>query len=81
MSQPPLPRPELLLSATLLLLAKGASQNACPGQLRAIHQHLELLSAHPGLSAMVRDTCRELAQGLAVGGQPTAARPHPGPLH
>lgn len=59
------PRPELLLSATLLLLARGAGRNACPGQLLAIRQHLEMLAAHSGLADMVRDTCRELALGLA----------------
>ena len=60
------PRAELLLCATLWLLAKGASRNACPRQLRAIRQHLEMLAAHPGMSTMVRDICRDLALGQAA---------------
>jgi len=66
MKSAPKPRPELLLSATLLLLVKGASSNACPGQVLAIRQHLEMLAAHPEMHAMVRDTCLKLAQGLSA---------------
>lgn len=65
--QAPLPRPELLLSATLYLLARYAAADGDPARaLTALH-HLRSLASHPDIDPMVRETCAQLVLKMESG--------------
>ncbi len=74
----PVPRPELLLLATLYLLAKYAAVDDDPARANAALHHLRCLASHPGIDAMLRETCAQLASKLeSRGGHDERADPCP----
>lgn len=63
MSQPVTPRAELLLSATLYLMAEYAAGSPSPDQLRAVAHHLRCIACHPEIDTLIRETSGRLASG------------------
>lgn len=63
MSLPVSPRAELLLSATMYLMAECAAGNRAPEQLQAVLHHLRCVAVHPEIDTLIRETCGKLAAG------------------
>lgn len=64
MSAPTHPRPELLLAATLYLLAENVAGGEDGDRARAVPDHLRRVANHPGIDPLVRETCAQLAHKL-----------------